>query len=190
MGDPVVVRTLVAGTNDVHTWHLDGHWFRIEPYSRTSPPVNTVHLGISERFDLVIPRPAVPRAGRATISTTAVASSSCGKAAGACYGSARPAPQALCGPCPGARRLHPGRRALPQEAPRKEFAVVAVSLPLPMLGGSRGVAYVLEQDRAAVLAGGRPPQPLAPCERRGLPGSLATERDRRSRVPARRPAGL
>ena len=51
VGDPVVVRTLVAGTNDVHTWHLDGHWFRIEPYSRTSPPVNTVHLGISERFD-------------------------------------------------------------------------------------------------------------------------------------------
>jgi hypothetical protein len=29
-----------------------------------------------------------------------------------------------------------------------------------MLGGSRGVAYVLEKDQAAVLAGGRPPEPL------------------------------
>jgi len=29
-----------------------------------------------------------------------------------------------------------------------------------MLGGSRGVAYVLEKDRAAVLSGGRPPEPL------------------------------
>ena len=116
VGDPVVVRTLVAGTNDVHTWHLDGHWFRIEPYSRTSPPVNTVHLGISERFDLVYPEPAVPRAGRATISTTAVASSSCGKAAGACYGSARPAPQALCGP-PGAAAHSPQAGSAPGSSP-------------------------------------------------------------------------
>ena len=61
MGDPVVVRTLVAGTNDVHTWHVDGHWFRFEPYSRTSPPVNTVHLGISERFDLMIPSAGGPQ---------------------------------------------------------------------------------------------------------------------------------
>jgi hypothetical protein len=29
-----------------------------------------------------------------------------------------------------------------------------------MLGGSRGLGYVLEQDRAAVLASGRPPEPL------------------------------
>jgi hypothetical protein len=29
-----------------------------------------------------------------------------------------------------------------------------------MLGGSQGVAYVLEKDRAAVLAGRRPPEPL------------------------------
>ena len=29
-----------------------------------------------------------------------------------------------------------------------------------MLGGSRGLAYVLEQDRTAVLAGSRPPEPL------------------------------
>jgi hypothetical protein len=61
VGDSAVVRTLVAGTNDVHAWHLDGYWFRIEPYSRTSPPVNTVHLGISERSDLGIPRAGGPR---------------------------------------------------------------------------------------------------------------------------------
>src|SRR5438046_1555226 len=54
----------------------------------------------------------------------------------------------------------PGRQALPPGGARKELAAVAVSLPLPMLGGSRGVAYVLEKDRAAVLSGGRPPEPL------------------------------
>ena len=32
LGDPVVVRALVAGTNDLHTWHVDGHWFRVEPF--------------------------------------------------------------------------------------------------------------------------------------------------------------
>jgi hypothetical protein len=55
-----------------------------------------------------------------TVSAEAAASSSCGKAAGACCGSTRPAPQALCGPCPGERqprhrkagsapRMRPGR---------------------------------------------------------------------------------
>lgn len=40
VGDPLVVRNLVAGTNEVHTWHLDGHWFRVEPFSLTSPPTS------------------------------------------------------------------------------------------------------------------------------------------------------
>lgn len=61
VGDPIVIRALVGGTNDVHTWHIDGHWFRIELFSLTSPPVNTVHLGISERYDLVIPRAGGPQ---------------------------------------------------------------------------------------------------------------------------------
>ena len=62
LGDPIVVRSLVGATNDVHTLHVDGHWFRAEPYSSTSPPISTVHVGISERFDLVLPAAGARRA--------------------------------------------------------------------------------------------------------------------------------
>src|SRR5262249_11433729 len=156
VGDPVVVRTLVAGTNDVHTWHVDGHWFRIEPYSLTSPPVNTVHLGISERFDLVIPRAGGPQ-GRP--GDYLYHSGRIFKLREGSWGLLRVHPPGTSG----AVRPLPGREATPaaaggicpQEAARKEFAAVAVYLPLPMLGGSRGVAYILEKDRAAVLSGSR-----------------------------------
>ncbi|MFN2592662.1 MAG: multicopper oxidase domain-containing protein, partial [Candidatus Dormibacteria bacterium] len=55
LGDPVALRTLVGASNDVHTLHVDGHWFRVEPNSPTSPPTNTVSVGISERRDLFLP---------------------------------------------------------------------------------------------------------------------------------------
>jgi hypothetical protein len=61
LGDPIVLRSLVSAMNDVHTIHVDGHWFRLEPYSETSPPVNTAHIGISERYDLVIPEAGGPQ---------------------------------------------------------------------------------------------------------------------------------
>src|SRR5262245_44346052 len=161
VGDPVVVRALVAGTNDVHTWHVDGHWFRIEPYSLTSPPVNTVHLGISERFDLVIPRAGGPQ-GRP--GDYLYHSGRIFKLREGSWGLLRVHPPGTSG----ALRPLPGREATPaaaggicpQKAARKEFAAVAVYLSLPMLGGSRGVAYILEKDRAAVLSGSRPTEPL------------------------------
>ncbi|MGI8425786.1 MAG: multicopper oxidase domain-containing protein [Actinomycetota bacterium] len=61
LGDPIVFRTLAAGSNEVTTFHIDGHWFRVEPFSKTSPPTGTVHLGISERYDLMVPRAGGPQ---------------------------------------------------------------------------------------------------------------------------------
>ncbi len=61
LGDPLVIRGLVAGANEMHTLHVDGHWFRLEPYSATSPPINTAQIGISERLDLMIPRAGGPQ---------------------------------------------------------------------------------------------------------------------------------
>jgi hypothetical protein len=161
VGDPVVVRTLVAGTNDVHAWHLDGHWFRIEPYSLTSPPVSTVHLGISERYDLVIPRAGGPQ-GRA--GDYIYRSGRIFKLQEGSWGLLRVHPPGASG----VLRPLTGRQATPlpvgglcpQEAPRKEFAVAAVHLPLPMLGSSQGMVYVLEKDWVAIRAGSRPPEPL------------------------------
>ena len=30
LGDPIVIRGLVSEMNDVHTLHVDGHWFRLD----------------------------------------------------------------------------------------------------------------------------------------------------------------
>jgi hypothetical protein len=161
VGDPVVVRTLVAGTNDVHTWHLNGHWFRIEPYSPTSPPVNTVHMGISERFDLVIPGAGGPQ-GRP--GDYLYHSGRIFKLREGSWGLLRvypPGASDTLRPLPG--RIAPPTSAgelCPGEAPRKKFVAAAITVPLPMLEGSRGVVYVLEKDRPAILAGRRPSEPL------------------------------
>ena len=54
-GDVVVIRTPVAGSNDVHTWHLDGHRFRVELYSSTSSPVTPFTSASRSPTDLVVP---------------------------------------------------------------------------------------------------------------------------------------
>ncbi|MDP8928011.1 MAG: multicopper oxidase domain-containing protein, partial [Actinomycetota bacterium] len=161
LGDPLVMRTLVSATNDVHTLHVDGHWFRIEPQSPTSPPTSTVHLGISERYDLVIPAAGGPQRrpgdylyqnGRSF------------KLREGSWGLLR-VHDAAGGE--GLRRL-PGRDdtpaaaegVCPAEAPRRRFEVAAIDVPLPMLGGRTGKVYVLTADREAVASGARPPEPL------------------------------
>src|SRR5262249_12554265 len=134
LGDPVVIRALVAGTNDVHTLHVDGHWFRAEPFSRSSPPINTIHVGISERYDLVIPGAGGPQRlpgdylyynGRSF------------KLREGSWGLIRVQDGTADVPL---RKL-PGREVVPApapsvcpaDAPRKEFAVAAIEAAAPML---------------------------------------------------------
>ncbi|MGQ0521205.1 MAG: multicopper oxidase domain-containing protein [Actinomycetota bacterium] len=160
LGDPVVVRTLVGSNNEAHTWHLDGHWFRTEASSATSAPTSTAHLGISERFDLVVPAAGGPQrmpgdylyySGRSF------------KLREGSWGILRVRDKADEGlrTLPGRERVPEAATAVcPDDAPEKRFAVAAVEAPLPMLGGP-GKLYVLEADRAAVLAGARPPEPLS-----------------------------
>ena len=161
LGDPVVLRTLVAGTNDVHTLHVDGHWFRTEPFSTSSPPVNAAHLGISERVDLAIPAAGGPQRrpgdylyynGRSF------------KLEEGSWGILR-VHDGDGGA--GLQRL-PGREAVPAAAPsvcpagspERRFDVHAVEAPLPMLGGKAGKIFVLAADRAGVLDGSVRPEPL------------------------------
>jgi hypothetical protein len=161
VGDPVVVRLLVAGTNDVHTWHVDGHWFRVEPYSRTSAPANSVHIGISERYDLVIPKAGGPQqmagdylyySGRAS------------KLREGSWGILRVHPGPQTGPVQRLPGHGPPSGAAPPicpaGAPVKAFDVVAVDSPLPMLPNRKGKLYVLRTDKAAVLDGAKPAEPL------------------------------
>ncbi|MDP6063664.1 MAG: multicopper oxidase domain-containing protein [SAR202 cluster bacterium] len=161
LGDPIVVRALVGGTNDLHTWHLDGHWFRGERFSANSKPISTVHLGISERYDLIIPAAGGPQRlpgdylyhnGR----TFKLAEGSWGIVRVHEGGSAV-----------GLMKL-PGREiapdpavaVCPRDAPLKEFSVSAIQAQLPMLGGETGKIFALASDVAAIVSGDKEPGPL------------------------------
>ena len=161
LGDPIVVRALVAATNDAHTWHLDGHWFRRERFSLESRPVSTVHIGISERYDLVIPAAGGPQmmpgdypyySGR----TFRLREGSWGLVR---VHAADSAPGLL--KLPG-REMIPGPPAsvCPPDAPLKEFAVAAIPVRLPMLDGGTGKIFALEADAGAFVSGARDPEPL------------------------------
>ncbi|HUQ40064.1 MAG TPA: multicopper oxidase domain-containing protein [Acidimicrobiales bacterium] len=160
IGDPVVVRSLVGATNDVHTVHLDGHWFRAEPHSTTSPPVSTIRVGISERFDLVVP--AAGGAQRRGGDYLYYSGRSFKLREGS-WGLVRVRPGRGPGlqPLPGRAPVAPATGSVcPIDAPRKRFAIDAVDVALPMLSGRKGKAYVVAADREAVLAGTKPPEPL------------------------------
>ncbi len=159
-GDPVVLRTLVGGTNDVHTLHVDGHWFRTELWSRTSPPVSTAHLGISERYDLVLPAAGGPakRPGDYLYYS--------GRSFRLREGSwgllrVRPGPAgAALQPLPGrAPSVEPPGPTCPTGAPERTFDVVAAPVPLPVLGGAPGAVFALRRDLAG-LRSGSPASPL------------------------------
>ncbi len=160
LGDPIVIRSLVGSTNDVHTMHVDGHWFRSESWSPTSPPINTIRVGISERYDVVIPAAGGPQH----------------MAGDYLYYSGRPFKLhegswgivRVHGPGDGGLKPLPGHEQVPAAAtqvcpsgaPVRSFAVSAVDVPLPMIDGSTGKAYVLDSNLDAVLAGTKPVEPM------------------------------
>ena len=161
VGDPVVVRSLVSATNDVHTWHVDGHWFRKEPFSATSAPVSTAHLGISERYDLVLPAAGGPQKlpgdylygnGRSF------------KLREGSWGLLRVRDRAGgegLQPLPGheARVVAP-TAVCPATAPVRQFDVVTAEVALPMLGGKKGKIFALAADAPAVRSGAKAPEPM------------------------------
>jgi len=159
VGDPIVIRSLVAGTNEVHTLHVDGHWFRAEPWSETSPPIGTIAIGISERYDLVIPRAGGPQRLAGDYFYYSGRSAKLREGAWGVIrvhdGTATSLKQ-----LPGRELPRAAPTVCPDDAPRKSFAVSAIEAPLPMLAGARGKLYVLSEDRAAIRAGRKPPEPL------------------------------
>ncbi|QPJ62594.1 MAG: hypothetical protein G3M70_12215 [Candidatus Nitronauta litoralis] len=52
LGDNVVFRILHGMMNETHTFNVSGHGFRPERYDPDSRVVNTIHIGIAERYDL------------------------------------------------------------------------------------------------------------------------------------------
>jgi manganese oxidase len=159
VGDPVVIRSLVAGTNEVHTLHVDGHWFRAEPWSDTSPPISTIAIGISERYDLVIPQAGGPQRLPGDYHYYSGRSAKLREGAWGVirvHDETEPSLKRL----PDREPVRASPAVCPEDAPRKAFAVSAIEAPLPMLAGARGKLYVLDEDRAAIRSGRKPPEPL------------------------------
>jgi multicopper oxidase len=161
VGDPVVVRITVGGTNEIHTWHIDGHWFRDEPWSLMADAVTTTHVGISERKDVTIPAAGGPqqRPGDYMYSDGRAL-----KLQEGAWGLLRVVP----GPAGGELEALPGHdpptRApppvCPADAPVRRYSIAAVEAKLPMRGAETGRAFVDAASADSVLAGAEPVTPL------------------------------
>lgn len=157
LGDPLVIRSLVGGTNDVHTFHLDGHWFRAEGWSATSSPVNTIHLGISERYDLFVPQAGGPQQMAGDYLYYAARDFKLREGSWGILRVYDAKAQTNLQKLPGHHDTATSQaRVCPDEAPRKNFAVDAVEMPLPMLDGAPGRIFVL----GGAKRDGNSPQPL------------------------------
>jgi FtsP/CotA-like multicopper oxidase with cupredoxin domain len=160
LGDPVVFRTLVGGTNDVHTLHVDGHWFRAEGYSGTSPPISTIGVGISERQDLVIPAAGGPQRMPGDYLYYNGRSFKLAEGSWGIFRVLASNDASNLQRLPGRGPVDAEESVCPAGAIARTFEIAAISARLPMFGRGSGKLYVLERDRQAVLEGKQPPQPL------------------------------
>ena len=172
LGDPIVLRVLDHAGNEMHTIHVNGHYFPLERYAANARPKSSVHLGIAERYDLVIPAAGGPQQ----------------MAGDYLYHSGRPShlgeglwgiirvedeKQANLQTLPGREEVpKSAKRLYPEAAPIKTFNVSAIDLPTdlnPLIDGASinvegtnrfiitenptGKCYVLDEDIATAKSG-------------------------------------
>lgn len=177
VGDPIVVRAQDSSANEMHTWHVSGHWFPLERYNADAMPRNTFHVIIGERFDLAIPAAGGPQqmagdylyySGRAS------------HFAGGAWGIIRvlDEPDKRLQPLPGREEIPASAKEVcPADAPVKMFNVSAVDHALRfnkgtpqvmevdlsrklLLGNDKGKVYLLDDEVAAASSGMLQPHPL------------------------------
>jgi manganese oxidase len=61
-GDTMVFRLLHTLMNESMVWTISGHTFLSERYAGDANRKNSIHIGIAERYDLVVPQAGGPRA--------------------------------------------------------------------------------------------------------------------------------
>jgi FtsP/CotA-like multicopper oxidase with cupredoxin domain len=61
LGDSMVFRLVHTLMNETMTWTLSGHTFLTERYAGDANRKNSIHIGIAERYDLVVPQAGGPR---------------------------------------------------------------------------------------------------------------------------------
>jgi hypothetical protein len=199
LGDPIMVRALVGSANEVHTWHVTGHWFPLERYGVTAMPRSTIHLAIGERYD-----PAIPAAGGPQKMAGDYLYHS-GRASHFAEGSwgiirVHDELQPTLKPLPSREQIEKSAASVcPTDAPVKSFNVLAVDQTLRYNDGTPGVIevdmerkmvlentagkmYVLEGDLTQVKAGELKPSPLTlhvnvgDCVKINLKNQMAKER--------------
>ena len=199
LGDPILVRALVGSANEVHTWHVTGHWFPMERYATTAMPRSTIHLAIGERYD-----PAIPAAGgpQKMAGDYLYYSGRASHFAEGSWGIIRVYDelQKDLKPLPSREVIQKSAASVcPADAPVKSFNVVAMDQKLRfndgapglmevdlerkmVLGNEQGKMYVLEGDKGRVKAGELKPSPLTlhvnvgDCVKINLKNEMAKER--------------
>jgi hypothetical protein len=159
-GDPVVVRLHQTGQAETHTWHLDGHWYRGERFSPLSLPKDTQHIGIAERYDLVIPHAGGPQKKpgdylfqNARRSKVKEGSWGIMRVLGQGVGDLQNLPGRTIASSPGG--------VCPPSAPVKAFSVSAINVPLTIGPNSiTGRVYALNEDVSGMLGGTIPARPM------------------------------
>jgi hypothetical protein len=177
LGDTIVFRLLQTMTNETMVWTLSGHTYLTERYAGDANRKNSIHIGIAERYDLVVPQAGGPRLqagdyihfnGRAS------------KFSEGAWGIVRvldkdvPDLQKLPSGYSGRNVIPKSPAVCPADAPLKHFNVVSIDFPSMKLNPNAPDAievdfertiqmvnpeakiYTLEEDVASVASGAQP----------------------------------
>lgn len=180
LGDTVVFRLLHTLMNETMSWTLSGHTFLTERYAGDANRKNSIHIGIAERYDLVVPKAGGPQLMPGDYLHFNGRSSHFSEGA---WGIMRvldketPDLQKLPAGYSGRNEIPtPAKSVCPDDAPVKSFNVVAMDKELKFnqnapdaievdferkiqIKNPGGKIYVLE-DEATKVAGGLMPSPL------------------------------
>ncbi len=177
LGDTVVFRLLQTMANETMVWTLSGHTFLTERYAGDANRKNSIHVGIAERYDLVVPQAGGPRLQAGDFIHFNGRSSKLSEGA---WGILRvldkevPDLQKLPAGYSGRNEMPVPRPVCPADAPVKTFNVAAMDFPSMtfnpkapdaievdfertiQVGNPSAKIYVLEEDVAATAAGLHP----------------------------------
>ncbi|MDE3225281.1 MAG: hypothetical protein KGN30_07715, partial [Nitrospirota bacterium] len=179
-GDTMVFRLLHTLMNETMTWTLSGHTFLSERYAGDANRKYSMHIGIAERYDLVVPQAGGPRLQAGDFIHFNGRSSKFSEGGWGIvrvYNKEQQDLQKLPAGYSGRNEIPAAKPVCPADAPVKSFNVVAMDYPSMKFNQNAPEAievdferkiqisnpdakiYALEEDVAKV-AGGMQPMPL------------------------------
>ena len=178
LGDPIMIRALDQTMNEMHTWNLTGHYFRTEQHMADAQPDNTLHIGIAERFNLLVPAAGGPQKMAGDYLHYNGRVSKLGEGSWGIF-RVYDKPQSNLKVLPGHEKIPRSATSVcPSDAPVKKYSVVAMDYAMRLntkaqgdvivvdfdrkiqLGNPKGKVYVLENEVQKVSSGSLRPHPL------------------------------